>query len=371
MDQNQPIPFPAPLSTTGTDADDAELLQAQAELCCHAWRHMESMALKCAIDLGIPSAIHRNGGSASLPDLLATLPIAENKRPFLHRLMRFLTVSGIFTSADDGVYQLTRVSRLLVDSIPLNLLPFAETVSVQSGNFHTVFTRNFRSFLCLGEWFRDGGDTTPFAMAHGIDVWGAMSLDRALAAGFSASMAADSKFLAEIAIRRHVEAFMNVSSLVDVGGGDGSMARAIVKAFPHIKCLVLDLPHVVRGIPADGFVEYVAGDMMDFVPPANVVLLKLVLHDWSDEDCVRILSRCREAISNREGGKVIIIDTVIGSQSQQIYEAQLFLDLCMMTVTTGKEREEKEWHMIFLKAGFTQYKILPILGIKSLIEVYP
>lgn len=72
-----------------------------------------------------------------------------------------------------------------------------------------------------------------------------------------------------------------------------------------------------------------------------------------------------------EGGKVIIIDTVIGSQSQQIYEAQLFLDLCMMTVTTGKEREEKEWHMIFLKAGFTQYKILPILGIKSLIEVYP
>nr|XP_015649189.1 O-methyltransferase ZRP4 [Oryza sativa Japonica Group] len=111
-------------------------------------------------------------------------------------------------------------------------------------------------------------------MAHGIDVWGAMSLDRALAAGFSASMAADSKFLAEIAIRRHVEAFMNVSSLVDVGGGDGSMARAIVKAFPHIKCLVLDLPHVVRGIPADGFVEYVAGDMMDFVPPANVVLLK-------------------------------------------------------------------------------------------------
>uniref|UniRef100_A0A0E0QEU8 O-methyltransferase C-terminal domain-containing protein n=1 Tax=Oryza rufipogon TaxID=4529 RepID=A0A0E0QEU8_ORYRU len=296
MDQNQPIPFPAPLSTTGTDADDAELLQAQAELCCHAWRHMESMALKCAIDLGIPSAIHRNGGSASLPDLLATLPIAENKSPFLHRLMRFLTVSGIFTSADDGVYQLTRV----------------------------------------------------------------------------ASMAADSKFLAEIAIRRHAEAFMtNVSSLVDVGGGDGSMARAIVKAFPHIKCLVLDLPHVVRGIPADGFVEYVAGDMMDFVPPANVVLLKLVLHDWSDEDCVRILSRCREAISNREGGKVIIIDTVIGSQSQQIYEAQLFLDLCMMTVTTGKEREEKEWHMIFLKAGFTQYKILPILGIKSLIEVNP
>uniref|UniRef100_A0A0D3GWR5 O-methyltransferase C-terminal domain-containing protein n=1 Tax=Oryza barthii TaxID=65489 RepID=A0A0D3GWR5_9ORYZ len=265
MDQNQPIPFPAPLSTTGTDADDAELLQAQAELCCHAWRHMESMALKCAIDLGIPGAIHRNGGSASLPDLLATLPIAENKRPFLHRLMRFLTVSGIFTSADDGVYQLTRV----------------------------------------------------------------------------VSMAADSKFLAEIAIRRHAEAFMNVSSLVDVGGGDGSMARAIVKAFPHIKCLVLDLPHVVRGIPADGFVEYVAGDMMDFVPPANVVLLKLVLHDWSDEDCVRILSRCREAISNREGGKVIIIDTVIGSQSQQIYEAQLFLDLCMMTVTTGKEREEK------------------------------
>uniref|UniRef100_A0A0A9ACM2 O-methyltransferase C-terminal domain-containing protein n=1 Tax=Arundo donax TaxID=35708 RepID=A0A0A9ACM2_ARUDO len=119
-------------------------------------------------------------------------------------------------------------------------------------------------------------------------------------------------------------------------------------------------------------VEFVAGDMMEFIPPADVVLLKFVLHNWSDEDCVKILKRSREAISTREPkGKVIIIDAVLGSQSKKTLEAQLLLDLCMMVVTTGKQREEENWHRIFLDAGFTRYKISPLIGSRSLIEVYP
>jgi hypothetical protein len=97
-----------------------------------------------------------------------------------------------------------------------------------------------------------------------------------------------------------------------------------------------------------------------------------VLHDWSDEDCVRILERSKEAISTREHkGKVIIIDTVAGSASQQTCEAQLLMDLCMMVLTTGKERDEENWHRLFLNAGFSKYKISPVLGCRSLIEVYP
>ncbi|KAF0931027.1 hypothetical protein E2562_039489 [Oryza meyeriana var. granulata] len=360
MDENQPIP-------QSTNSGHTELLQAQAKLWCHAFRYMESMVLKCAIDLGIPNTIHSNGGSVLLPELLATLPIAASKKPFLSRVMRFLTMSGIFTEGTsvDGttsVYQLTAASQLLVDSITINnLLPFTKGLISQY---------NFRSFLCLGEWFQNDGDTTPFMMAHGIDIWDAINRDTRLMMNFNAALASDSNFLVEILIRNYTEAFMSMRSLVDVGGGDGAMAKVIAKAFPHVKCLVLDLPHVVHGIPTDDLVEYIAGDMMDFVPPANVVLLKSVLHDWSDEDCIRILKRCREAILNGEG-KVIIIDTVIGSLSEEILEAQLSMDICMMALTTGKEREEKEWHKIFQKAGFTEYKILPILGIRSLIEVYP
>jgi hypothetical protein len=101
-------------------------------------------------------------------------------------------------------------------------------------------------------------------------------------------------------------------------------------------------------------------------------LSQFVLHNWNDEDCVRILERSKEAISTREPkGKVIIIDTVASSVSKQTTEAQLLMDLCMMVLTTGAERDEEKWHKLFLNAGFSQYKINPALGCRSLIEVYP
>ncbi|CAN6197305.1 unnamed protein product [Urochloa humidicola] len=109
----------------------AELLQAEAELWCHGFGYLKSMALQCAIKLGIPNAIHRCGGSASLPELHAALPVAASKRPCLSRIMTFLAASGIFavetetttaTPADGEVigggevrYSLTPASRLLVD----------------------------------------------------------------------------------------------------------------------------------------------------------------------------------------------------------------------------------------------------------------
>jgi hypothetical protein len=98
-----------------------------------------------------------------------------------------------------------------------------------------------------------------------------------------------------------------------------------------------------------------------------------VLHNWSDEDCVRTLKWSKEAISTREPKvKVIIIDVVLrSSASKQTLEAQLSLDLCMMVLFPGKQRDEEKWHKIFLEAGFTRYKISHVLGSRSLIEVYP
>lgn len=72
------------------------------------------------------------------------------------------------------------------------------------------------------------------------------------------------------------DVFEGLSSLVDVGGGTGTVARTIAGAFPHVKCSVLDLPNVIESIPADadGAVDYIAGDMMKSVPSADAGLLK-------------------------------------------------------------------------------------------------
>ena len=71
-------------------------------------------------------------------------------------------------------------------------------------------------------------------------------------------MGANSRFVAEIFVRECGEVLAGVASLVDAGGGDGTTAKAIAKAFPHVRCKVLELPQVAANMPADGMVEFVA-----------------------------------------------------------------------------------------------------------------
>jgi len=102
--------------------------------------------------------------------------------------------------------------------------------------------------------------------------------------------------------------------------------------------------------------------------------MQWILHDWSDEDCVKILKWCKEAITyNKDGGKVVIIDQVMGLNSsyENLTIAQLYFDIEMMVECEGAERGEQEWRKIFTVAGFKQYKIIPALGPRSIIEVYP
>ena len=97
-----------------------------------------------------------------------------------------------------------------------------------------------------------------------------------------------------------------------------------------------------------------------------------MLHALSDEECLKVLRKCRESIPSN-GGKVIIIDIVINQDKDdnQLTDGKLYFDLLMMVVVTGRERHEKEWEKLFLEAGFSHYKITPLFGLKSLIEVYP
>lgn len=88
---------------------------------------------------------------------------------------------------------------------------------------------------------------------------------------------------------------------------------------------------------------------------------------------MKILRQCKEAIKDREGGKVIVIDMVVENNKREAgsTETQLFFDMLMMVMVTGKERNKNEWSKLFSDAGFSKFKISPVLGLRSLIEVYP
>jgi hypothetical protein len=88
---------------------------------------------------------------------------------------------------------------------------------------------------------------------------------------------------------------------------------------------------------------------------------------------VKILEQCRKAIpSKQDGGKVIIIEILLSPSTGPImYEAQLLMDMLMMVNTKGKQRDENDWRDIFIKAGFSDYKIVKKIGARGIIEVYP
>ncbi|XP_042457125.1 trans-resveratrol di-O-methyltransferase-like [Zingiber officinale] len=355
----------------------AELMRGHGQLWNIIFNYVNSMALKCAAELGIADVIYRHGQPLPLSVLLTELSILPSRTDSFRRLMRLLVHSGLFTSSTAGdeeeeAYALTPISAsFLVTSKAENMSPlvFAVLDPVMVDPWH-----------CLSRWFT-AADEPPaaFDLFHGKSLFELTGNNPEFNVSFNRALAADSSFVAKLILEQcGGDVFRGLQSLVDVGGGSGVLATAIADAFPQTKCAVFDLPHVVALLQGNPTVAAIAGDMFEFVPPADAVILKWVLHDWNDEDCVRILRNCKKAIPPKEeGGKVIIIEMVMklekekdGSIHDETAETQLLFDVYIMTPVPGKQRSEAEWKSIFIAAGFSSYTITPILGLRSLIQLF-
>jgi hypothetical protein len=142
--------------------------------------------------------------------------------------------------------------------------------------------------------------------------------------------------------------------VVDVGGANGAFVHALMEKYPKATGVVLDLPHIVSGAEqaaverglSDRF-SVVGGDFFEAVPPADVYLLKYILHDWDDESAVKVLQRCREAMD--EGGRVAIVEIVLGDTSDPGFGS--LMDLNMLAMTGGRERDLAEFDELLASAG--------------------
>ncbi|XP_059658749.1 trans-resveratrol di-O-methyltransferase-like [Cornus florida] len=331
--------------------ESSELLQAQAHIYKHIFNFANSMCLSSALQLGIPDIIHNHKQPITLPQLVTTLQLPPTKTSHVHRLMRLLVHSNFFATTkihvnqeeeEEEGYVLTPCSKLLLKDELITLAPFVQAM---------VHPGLFTPWQFLGDWFRSD-EINAFETAHGVKMW-------------------------EFGDQN--PEFNNIFNKTDCWRLQGYIwrvafiARIVLEAFPHIKCTVFDLPQVVASSPESENLNYVGGNMFQSIPSADAILFKCVLHNWSDEDCVKILKRCREAIPSKGGGKVIIIDMVINGEKDEhdIAETKLVFDILMMVLVNGRERNETEWEKHFLEAGFSSYKITPIFGLRSVIEVFP
>jgi hypothetical protein len=163
----------------------------------------------------------------------------------------------------------------------------------------------------------------------------------------------------------------NVKLAVDVGGAGGALLRALQEVNPELRGIVFDRPDVAADVaPAIASSEFadraevVGGDFFKTVPPADLYLLKSVLHDWDDASCVEILSRCREAMV--PGGRVAIIEFLL--QDLDDPGMMTLTDLSMLALAGGQERSLAEFDALLSKAGLRRTGVRTSDSPLSLIE---
>ena len=94
--------------------------------------------------------------------------------------------------------------------------------------------------------------------------------------------------------------------------------------------------------------KYVKGDMFEQVPSAHLYIMKMILHDWNDEECVKILSNIHKSASDKS--KIFIIEHVVPDPTTPHF-SKLF-DIHMMCATTGRERTIEDYKSILNQSGW-------------------
>jgi hypothetical protein len=163
--------------------------------------------------------------------------------------------------------------------------------------------------------------------------------------------------------------------VADVGGGQGALLATILQATPGLRGILFDQPEVVASahelLERSGVADRtttVGGDFFDSVPPgADAYVLKVVIHDWEDEDAITILRSCRAAMGDT--GTLLLIERLLAAANQP--DRGTLMDLLMLVGPGGRERTELEYQRLYARAGFTLTRIVPTPGQQVFIEGIP
>ena len=277
----------------------------------------------------------------------------------MRRLLRSCASLGLVTTQDGERYDGTSLLETLRGDSPSSLRGFAVS---QAAPGHWLSWGNFP------EAVRSGTPQTKNAYGSTIFEYFAQPQNGDEARAFTESMRNLSKPNGEEVARVLDTAGVNFA--LDVGGAGGDLLHSVMLANPALEGAVLDLPHVLPDAVAaatekglrDRF-SVVEGDFFAEVPPADLYLLRYVLHDWSDEECVQILRNCRASLT--EGGRVAVIDHLIGKVGEP--GVAPLMDMNMLVMLSGREREIGEFDALFAAAGLRRVRVTPA-GNMALIE---
>lgn len=294
------------------------------------------------------------------PKTAVELAAATNTdAPSLFRLMRALASVGVFSHDADNRFAITPVSETLRSDIRGSLRAFAMT---ELGEEHYPAWGELLHSVRTGE--------IAFDRAFGVDIWGFFARNPDNAKIFNDAMSGVTAQANEAILSKYE--FAGMSTLVDVGGGHGSLITSILQRHPDMRGILFDAPPVIDGakapVEASGVgdrCQLVAGNFFESVPSGgDAIILKWIIHDWNDEQCVSILKNCHRALP--ENGKLILVEAVVPTSNEPHFSK--FIDLNMLVMTGGRERTEEEFRALYETSGFRLTRVVATESPFSVIE---
>jgi hypothetical protein len=313
-----------------------------------------SAALGAAVRFGIPD--HLAGGARTAADLAGTAGLHEDA---LYRVLRALSMAGVFTETAPRTFALTPVGELLRAGVPGSARAM---VLWMCDAFHYRIYAEMAHALQTGE--------TVGEKVTGMPVFDYLAADPELAGRFNDAMTAFSANVAPAVLQAYD--FSGIGTLVDIAGGHGMLVAAILREYPQMRGILFDLPHVLAGnrlgeLGVRDRVELASGDFFAAVPTGgDAYIMKHIIHDWDDDKSVVILSNIREALAGKRDGRVLLVETVL--QAGNAPDLGKLIDLEMLLLPGGKERTADEFAALFARAGFTLTAITPTQSPLSVIE---
>ena len=288
---------------------------------------LTTKALAIAADLGVSDYL------ADGPrDVTAIAEQSGADPQTLHRILRALASDGVFAEDAPGVFRNTESSDLLSADAKASWREFAHL---------------------FGGVFYDGAATMDpttraetFTRKFDAEFWSWLGQRADERAAFDAAMAGGKE--------RHAARLSNLEwrgdeTVVDVGGGNGALLRALLEEVPELRGVILDLPETDRDEAALGDrITFVAGNFFEEVPRGDVYLVSGILHDWNDETATRILKTIHAAAPS--DARLLALESFVPPGNEP--HSSKWLDLLMLVLAGGRERTEPEWRSLLEAAGF-------------------
>ena len=305
-----------------------------------------------------------------IPDLLADGPktaealasTTATHAPSLYRLLRAVASLGIFEEDEGRRFSLTPLGTLLRSDADGSMRDWAIQI--------------------VEPWYRSAWDHLSHSVVtgkaavphvHGVGMWEYLAHNEAAAVQFNGAMTSVAPIKAKATVGAYD--FSAFATIIDVGGGQGTLLATILAAHPAARGILFDLPHVVNGagkvLKAAGVERrcaVVGGDFFEEVPAGgDAYVLQTIIHDWDDEPAVRILETSRRAMT--EKAKLLLVEQVVPAGNT--FHPSKFDDLNMLVSVGGQERTAEQFRVLLAEAGFTLTGISPTTSQWSVIEAVP